>query len=294
MRRIFPERAPLCHRAAMRTVIVVTLLGLCAVNASAQGFPAFDAVAERVIIGKLPVPDAQRTDGIDPIARGAFNATQSGLSMTAPAAYGESTWIARGVPLSSGIVRARFVAGARLDSAVLLRASTTEDGELVRALGVSVERNKTLRIVRYENRSARPLGSEDKLEAPLVTGMEVELVIVVSGPLIMADLYDGATLRLLAHVAAHDSGIQQGFVGLRVSKAQDKDSKLVFLASSSQPGPTGMRTDDGAYDQRTVTVPRGAVLPKDLATRVVEERPDALVLHVDPTDTERLRRLGLA
>ena len=301
MRASFPSGALRATVKAMSPGLVralgVTLVLASAVASStgrAQGFVSFDAVAERVIVGRLPVADAQRVADAQPIARGAFVVDDASLRMVQPAPFGESTWLARGVPFASGIVRARFKVGARLDSAVLVRATHTDDGELVSGLGVSIERNKTLRIVRYVERGARPLGSEAKIEQPLVAGGEVELVVLVSGPAIMADLYDGATLRLIAHVAAHDSGTVSGVVGVRVNKAQDKDSHLVFLASSTQPGPLGMRADDGAYDQRVVSVPRASVLPKDLAARVYDHTDDATWLHVDVRDTERLRRLGLA
>ena len=267
------------------------------------GIPGFDPALEQVVFhgndGMLP--GIGKTVGV----RGDFvrdSAADNGIVVKAPAATGETSLLFD-ASFADGVVRARFRVGDSLDQALMFRAGLdAPEAEIDGAYGVTLEKG-TVRLVRWEHRMARLLGSEQKLEPAPKAGDVVEVVVMAAGPWLQATVFAGATLKRLAHIAALDRGYDAGYVGWRVGK-NDRGSALLFLSvGNTRPPPAPADNDigwdgegNGAGVDRLLTIAAADVerLPADLRAKVTLYEGAGAFLAVDPTGVERVRRLGIA
>jgi hypothetical protein len=283
---------------ARGVAVVVVVAGLCA--APGLAFPSFDVASERVLLGAPPVPGAQQ-EPLPHAARGSFSVDDSGgLSLRERPAFGDAIWLSD-ANVGDGLVRARFVAGARLDVSVVLRAAAHRlVNDLDDAVLVSLERNK-LAVYSVRDSVVRATGSVAAFSLPGPT-QTLELVVQLTGGVLSAALYDGATLLPLAQLQTTVGGPRQGRVGVRLHRASGADTRVTLLSvmRPSVQGPGGPKTgahsplDDHGRERAVWLAPQDvARLPRELQKVVVDDT-DGPALVVDATAAERVLRLGIA
>lgn len=276
-------------------LLAALLVAAPAPGASASSSPgaySFDPLWEKVVFGTPPTPDAQPLDPGPVATRGRFVDAEGVLRLAEPAAVGETTWLSA-VPVSDGVVRARFVVGDHLDASVVVRAEVGPGGELVGGYAVSLE-GDALRLYRYEHQLPRPLGAEMKIEGPLLRGSTLEVVVLLSGPFLDATVFDQVTLRARARAFARDRRWAGGRLGVRFHRSQDPASGLSLLAVGSGAHELAA-ADEGAGPERLAIFPaeQAARLPLDLRPRVLETREGEGYLVTDVVGLERARRAGV-
>ncbi len=276
------------------------------------GLPGFDDQLEVVVVrsaapgapGALATARAAVVEKPLVTRRGTF-AVRDGFVVDQPPAWGDSVALFD-APFVDGVVRARIRVGETLDNAIVVRAGAdaadTESGaEIDGGYGVSLEKG-VVRLVRWEHRMARFLGSEQKLEPAPRAGDVVEVVVTAVGPWLQATVLNGTTLSRLAHVAVLDRGFDGGVVGWRVGRA-DRGSALAFLSVGNITAPRRTVVDlgddgdvAGAGVERLVGIAEADVprLPADLQKAVTVRENGVAFLVTDPNGVERLRRLAVA
>ncbi len=269
----------------MLTPLVLALLPLVAT--AGEGVHAFDDAWERTI----PFDDAA-------LMRGTWARDGGVLRMAAPPPLGDGTWLAN-VDVEDGLVRARFIAGEKLDVTLLVRAggSAGPDADFETGYGVAIEPARgvqpaLLRLYRYEHRQPRLLGAEAKLDnVSFAKGTLHELVVTLTGPFIDATLFDGVTLEPRARVIARDRLFAKGRVGVRFARSQDVDGGVSMLAVGAGPHDLAAR-DEGAGPERLVimSASQEVLLPSDLKKLIVLRPPGEIHVVTDPTGLERIRR----
>ena len=280
-----------CHRrrvpsASTFALSLALLVGSAPPLVLSPGFPSFDAQWEKVLYG---------SPGADPGAvamRGRFVDEGGGLRLVEGAPFGESMWLASTV-FTDGVVRARFLAGERLDASLLVRITLAPNGEIEEGYAVNVDKN-VLKILRFEHGVPRLVGPEVKLDAPAARGSVLELVVTMTGPLIGAAVYDGATLVTRARVDAHDRRAATGRVGVRAARIQDADSAVTLLTVGSAGTPHAL-VDDGAGAERVLVLAAGQLplLPADLRAKAFFDEQRGWRLVTDPVGEERVLRAGI-
>jgi hypothetical protein len=218
------------------------------------------------------------------------------------------------VPMADGLVRARFVVGKHLKSTVLVRAradarsptptDTNEIEELDGGYGIELDGN-IVRLRRTEHRMDRLLGVEATFTAKPAVGSVVEVAALVVGPWLSVTVYDGASMKPLAHVEAVDRGFVVGAVGVRMARQQDAASALQLLSvaamsstaawsSTTTPDLTMDGAGTGAGAERVVRVSAGDVarLPAALRRGAMLEGDEAVVV-TDLVGVEQVLRVGV-
>jgi hypothetical protein len=244
------------------------------------------------------------------VARGSFVDDDGGLHVPATP-RGDNVMLWPDVPMADGLVRARFVVGKHLKSTVLLRAradalTSTSDAidELDSGYGIELEGNM-LRLRRTEHRMDRLLGVEAMLSSKPAAGSVVEVAALVVGPWLSVTVYDGASLKPLAHVEAVDRGFVVGAVGVRMARQQDRASALQLLtvaamsstaawSTTTTPDLTmdGAGTGAGAERVLRVAAVDVARLPGALRRGAMLEGDEAVVV-TDLVGVEQVLRLGV-
>ena len=250
-----------------------------------------------------------------PAARGTFVDDARGLHLKSPPRFADNLALWTTTPLSDGLVRARFVVGPAFSSAVVVRgaadalvAADVVDGAAIDSLdefdgGYSFAFEKgVLRVHRHEHRMARALGVEDKLSPAPKAGSVVELVVLAVGPWLSATVYDGASLKKLAHVEVLDRGFVSGHIGVRMSRAQDETSALQLLtvapttttAALINPDLTMDGAGTGAGAERVLQIAASELsrLPSWLRRYVIVEG-DVAVLVTDVVGVQQVQRAGV-
>ncbi len=227
----------------------------------------------------------------------------------------EQMWFPKGdaAHLGEGLVRARIELHGPLDVSLLLRQRYQGDPPTVLSgYGLSIE-GESARLHRWDRGMPLPMGPEVRL-GKLDQRSSLELVVFMVGPQLIASIYDGDGLQLIATLAIHDTTYSFGCVGLRVGPKHDPNSAVTLLTTmdatkhatrvhavprSPRYGPATdpEATPFGNTRYAFIAGAATARLPKDLRARVqstVDGREGArAVLFLDTVGFERLRRTGV-
>ncbi len=292
------------HRA-LAMVLAAALLW----PAGAAAFPDFDAKREQIVLGRVKSGEAAVPGSADTL--GAFETVDGALRRAETNAEVNAYWLAKGPSgqVGDGLVRWRLRPGKRADVGLVFRGHLGKSWDYTCGYEVAVLKDK-VRLLRWDRGVAQPMGDDVKLGTMPET---LEVVVHLVGPQIVATVYSGETLALLATLTAHDTTYADGRVGLRVH-AKAKGSALTLLSVMDTaraarsgvgqrvrhgqlygPGPRSDVTPFGP--KRYAFVPAGALprLPADLRRHVAGERSAAagerqVVLELSPVEAERLRR----
>lgn len=278
--------------------VVLALAGAPAVAAPTHvGFPGFDAARERVIFGGVP-----GTSNYEAVPRGMSSGTwredQHALAFDGPAAGREGLWLT-GEPLADGLVRLRVELAGKVDLSLLVRAGADPAAELKTGYGVSLAGDR-LRLDRWDHGLAVPLTPAVKVAGLGGKLRRVEVVVMLLGPQISAQVYDGGSFELLASVSGRDDAYPSGQVGVRAGPKQATLHRFTLLAAMVVAPPGAPAKAQGPYGSLRwfFVEPRDREkLPADLRGRVMEPVPvggiaSELALLLGPADAERLRRSG--
>ncbi len=267
-------------------MVVAGLLSLFLSVAAA--FPTEDAKLEHSVLTPTPA---------QVISRGRWSVSKEGLAMTGrDPAGGYNYWLPTTdrALVGDGVVRARIRRGARLDCTILFRA-TADPGQPrdFSAYGLSLEPDEVV-LYRWERGDARPLSTGVKV-ADLASHAELEVVIYLVGPQILATVYDAQTLALLATVSARDAALPSGHVGLRAQDRQTADTVLTHL--SVQPARLSVAPERFPFGRtrlvRLAAADRSKV-PADVGVTREQTDGEATWLLTDAEGLERMRRAGLS
>ena len=202
-----------------------------------SGFPAHDPLREVTLWGKLRAADT-------PVAakasrRGVWTQDGGRLLPVFAADPAEQLWFPHGPPahLGDGLVRVRVELAGAVDLSVLLRQRYQGDPpEVLSGYGLSIE-GDVARFHRWDRGMVLPMGPEAKL-APLAAKTagkldrrSLEIVIVMVGPQLLANVYDGDTLEHLAGAAVHDTTYGFGCIGVRAGPKHDPRAAFTLVTA---------------------------------------------------------------
>jgi hypothetical protein len=259
------------------------------------GFPGFDAARERVVFGGAPggadyvaVPPAR--------SAGTWREDQHALALGERPGGRDGLWLAMD-PLADGLVRARVELAGKVDMSLLVRAAADPAAELQSGYGVSLAGDR-LRLDRWDHGLAVPLTPAVKVAGLGRKLRRVEVVVMLLGPQISAQVYDGGTFELLASVSARDDGYPLGQVGLRAGPKQATEHRFTLLATMALAPPGAPAKGQGPYGSLRYfyVEPGGERVPADLWARrmvlPIEGIASEVAVLLGPADAERLRRSG--
>ena len=276
---------------------VILSLWLAAAGPAHVGFPGFDAGRERVVFGGVPggadfvaVPQAR--------SAGTWREDQHALALDEKPGGRDALWLAMD-PLADGLVRVRVELDGKVDLSVLVRAAADPAAELSNGYGVSLAGDK-LKIDRWDRGLPVPLTPAVKIAGLGGKLRRVEVVVMLLGPQITAQVYDGGTFALLGSVSVRDGGYSTGQVGVRAGPKQGTGHRFTLLATMGLVPPGAPTTGQGPYGSlRYFFVDPAAKdrVPADLWARRSEPLPiegvaSEVALVLGPADAERLRRSG--
>ncbi len=255
------------------------------------GFPEIADGFEHVLVGESEPAAGAR-------ARGVWTWNADGVAMTKPPEFGDGYWFAARAAASvgDGAVRARIRFGERPNMALMFRCRLP-DGDLERLSGYGLAiRRGNIHFVRWEKGLSRAVGTG--MGAPVLKGRAgVEVLVMLTGPLMAVLIFDIDTLEPLATLTANDARFSMGAVGVRASKRQDRRTRITHLAvlhgadKGYDHGPANTMYKGGRIARFASDV--AAALPEDLAARIVDRTSSEIIMHVKPLHIARLRRAGL-
>ncbi len=274
----------------LRAFIALLLIG-CSLflPGSVEAFPDRDPQLEWTLFPRGPESPAAQ-------AQGTWTVDERGLGLLGGAERGVPVyWISTDPDgqLADGLIRARIRHGSHADYTLLFRASApAEAPEELEAYGLSIEKERVV-LYRWHRGFVLEMGVSQEVPE-LRDRAGTELVVMMMGPWISAQVYDIDSLEPLASLAIHDRALASGAVGLRAHDNQDPDTRLqsLTLARPQQP-----RADiDWPWGERrlvTIDPAQRDRVPPDLRGRISREQEDQLWLTMDRLDVERLRRAGV-
>ncbi|HEY1101163.1 MAG TPA: M14 family zinc carboxypeptidase, partial [Myxococcota bacterium] len=295
----------------MSAAVLLVVVGL--LQTAGPGVLGADASETLLYAPTAPHPAPQR--------HGRFVDDASGLHLASPPRHADSTALWSTPALHNGLVRARFTVGPSFRAGVLVRAAAStlspavvegsapvvaaDDADTIDEVdgGYSLVVEKGVaRLSRFEHRIERLLGIEAKLVPAPKPGSTIEVAILVVGPWLSATIYDGATLKSLAHLEVLDRGFVAGGVGVRMHRSQDAASALTYLsvasttttASTTAPDITMDGAGTGAGAERVLTIATSD-LPRvpSAARRWLYVDGDVVTLITDPVGVELVQRAGV-
>jgi len=280
--------------------------------APAAAFPDFDPKREEILLGRVRSGDAAVAGTADTL--GAFETVDGALRRAPKTSELNAYWLAKGPAghVGHGLVRFRLLPGKRADVGLLFRFHTIDERwDYTCGYEVAVLKNK-VRLLRWDRGVAQPMGDDVAIK-----GMpsSLEVVVHLVGPQIVATVYSGERLELLATLTAHDTTYADGRVGLRAhAKTQGSALTLVSVMDTARAAATGIgqrvrhgqlygpgRGDVTPFGPtRYAFVPHRALpdLPAHLRRRLAGERTTEAgereaVLELSPVEAEQLRRTAV-
>jgi hypothetical protein len=292
--RRYPRRV----RLAVWTLCVsLVAMPAAAAGPAHVGFPGFDAAREHIVFGGVP-----GGSGFQPVPQarsaGTWREDQHALAFVERAVGRDGLWLA-GDPLADGLVRLRIELAGKVDLSLLVRAAADPAVELRSGYGVSLAGDR-LRLDRWDHGVAVPLTPAVKVVGLGGKLRRVEVVVMLLGPQISAQVYDGGTFTLLASVSGRDDAYPTGQVGLRTGPRQAPEHRFTLLAAMPIAPPGAPATGQGPFGSLRFFFVDPASrdrLPGDLRGRLIDPLPvdgiaSELALLLGPADAERLRRSG--
>lgn len=271
------------------------VLGVWLAGPAHVGFPGFDAGREAIVFGGAPggaefvaVPKA--------MSAGTWREDQHALALDERPAGRDALWLAMD-GLADGLVRARVELDGKVDLSLLVRAAGDPQAELQRGYGVSLAGDR-LKLDRWDHGLAVPLTPAVKVAGLGGKLRRVEVVVMLVGPQISAQVFDGGTFELLASVSVRDEMYATGQVGVRAGPRQAKGHRFTLLATMGLAAPAVPAKRQGPFGglRYHFVDPRGERVPADLWARrmtlPVEGLASDVALLLGPADAERLRRSG--
>jgi hypothetical protein len=282
-------------------------------NPSISGFPQHDPRREITLWGALGPGDPPVKE--DATKTGAWTEDAGRL---APAAVpvDDQVWFPNSddAQIAEGLVRMRVELAGPLDVSLLLRQNWEGDPpKVLSGYDLSIT-GDIARLHRWDRGMQLPMGSEAKL-GKLAKRKSLEIVVMMVGPQLLANVYDGDTLEHLASAAVNDTTYAWGCVGVRVGPAHDPRAAVTLL-SVMDVAPTA-----AASHRRLADNPRYAVLPpsdhtpfgntryawiraedldelpkalrRELEAEVESPEGDRALLFLDTVQYERLIRSGV-
>lgn len=275
----------------------------------AAAFPDFDPKREQIVLGRVRSGDAAVAGTGD--ALGTFESIDGALRRADSTTETNAFWLAKGPAghVGDGLVRFRLVPGKRADAGLVFRGHVGKSWDYTCGYEVAVLKNK-VRLLRWDRGVAQPMGDDVTIKSMPGT---LEVVVHLVGPQIIATVYSGEELSLLATLTAHDTTYADGRVGLRVH-AKAKGTALTLLSAMDTtraakggvgqrvrhgqlygPGPRNDVTPFGPDRYAFVPARELAKLPAALRRRVAGEHTTKAgerqaVLELSTVEAERLRR----
>lgn len=195
-------------------------------GAAVAAEPPFNPMDEAMIVGSGVTLDADATSG-------QWRQRPGRLSAPRATARRKGWWLAGGAAgaLKDGQVRVRFSAHKKLDLVVLARAKNGDDGKLATGVGLRIRRGHVA-PVKISGGMVVELLPERKYRQLSGKG-ELEVVLQVFGPHLLAALYDEPAGKPLAALSA--SGLPLGTAGSRIAlllgRRNDPKTSITLLTS---------------------------------------------------------------
>lgn len=283
-----------------------------------SGFPQHDPLREVTLVGKVRPGDTPTIAKAN--ESGTWTKDAGRLAPAPPTADPiEQLWFPHGAAahLGDGLVRARIETPGSIDVSILLRQKYKgAPPSTLSGYGISIE-GDVLRFHRWDRGMVLPMGPETKvaLVGPGKAGKPlrraIEIVVVMVGPQLLANVYDGDTLEHLASAAVHDTTYAFGCIGVRTGPKHDPRAAFTLLTAmdaakhasrshrrSDAPlygvMPPSDRTPFGNTRYAWVRADALGSLPKALrgavSTKVDADGGERAVLFLDTVGYERLRR----
>jgi hypothetical protein len=298
-------------RSSLRVLAVALAASLWAAT-PAVAFPDFDGKREQIVLGRVRTSDAPVAGTGESV--GTFETIDGTLRRAEATTEPNAFWLANGPSghVGDGLVRYRLEPGKRADVGLVFRGHVGKSWDYTCGYEVAVLKNK-VRLLRWDRGVAQEMGDDVTIKSMPST---LEVVVHLVGPQIIATVYSGDELALLATLTAHDTTYADGRVGLRVH-AKAKGSALTLLSVMDvaraakagvgqrvrhgklyQPGPLNDVTPFGPDRYAFVPARELGRLPAELRRRVAGERvTDAgerqSVLELSTVEAERLRRIDV-
>lgn len=313
-------------RAALATCCTGLLLVQSPPAQADAGFPAYDQQREQVLFGRAiatakPVVPRATT-------RGTWQTASGRLLATSPEPGQDPLWFpsSQAANVADGLVRVRIDPGKKPDVTVLLRVQL-DRGRLdgLSGYGVALEK-ETLRMYRWDRGIVRELGPAVRVKG-VAKHRELEVVIYLLGPQLVALAFDGTSFKHLATLTAHDTTYPRGHLGVRTGPRTDGQTAVTLmsvmplgaaptgliprrehglwlpplppgLAPNYLPQPPSDATPFGLQRYVYLQPQQVARLPADVRRRQIATisrrtgKPEAL-LHLSIKAYERLQRTGV-
>jgi hypothetical protein len=229
-------------------------------------------------------------------SQGSWEVDERGLGLLEDAERGVSPYWLAAAPeaqLADGLIRARVRHGSHADYTLLFRAHAPADApEELESYGLSVEEDRVA-LYRWKRGYVHEMGVSQGVPG-LRERAGTELVVMMIGPWLNAQVYDIDSLEPLASLSIHDRALAQGAVGMRAHGKQDPDTRLVSLSLAQLQEPEADPTEPWASRRLLGIEPTDrARLPVALMDEVVREADGLIWLATDRLGLELLRRAGV-
>ncbi len=279
------------------------------------GFPQHDPLREVTLWGKVRQSDAPVS--VPSQQTGTWTEANGRLAPLPAGEPVEQAWFPRSAAahLGDGLVRMRVELRGTIDVSLLLRQDYRDEApRVLSGYGLSIEAN-IVRLYRWDRGMMLPIGPEAKL-GKLDRRKSLEVVVMMVGPQLLANVYDGDTLEHLVSAAVHDTTYAFGCVGLRVGERHDPESSFTLLSAmdaSQHAARTHLR--DADVGQRYGVLPPSDLTPfgntryawiraedlaelpkslrKQLEAKVDDPEGERALLFLDTVGYERLLRSGV-
>lgn len=228
-------------------------------TAPGSGFPAFDPAREQVLFGQLPGLTAPVE--AEAATLGAFTVADGLLTRAEDEPASSGFWLAEGpgARISDGVARFRVVPGNNPDLGLMFRVSApagwnadqdsgrpgSGDAQaMISGYSLTFTPGR-VRLTRWDRGVAKSMADSVRISA-LSDMTRVEVVVYLVGPQIVANVYAGQRLDLVASLAARDTTHVSGALGWRAGpKQRGGGVELIASMDTEDTGDTGDTEDTG-------------------------------------------------